>query len=224
MKNLFKIIISALLFTLTLSASAAGAPDRGHWLCNTCELAPPATAMTADDLSDAWAFIKSTVNTQTGTSWQQNELVTVCDGTSCLTMSFQALACACWMPVGPTYKDNGQGYKNAQVDKNPPASAANGDSGNPFYRFFYAVWTYITGSPKVANPTVTITQSNPTQDLATAGFGSDFGSGFSWDSNGSTFSYGADFAYGGANAEYASGSLTQSGGCGRDGCTVVLER
>jgi hypothetical protein len=207
-----KVLLSIILASLAISASAAGAPDRGKWLCGTCELSPPATAMDASDLGEAWAFIRSTVNTQTGTSWQQNELVTICDGTSCVTLGFQALGCACWMPLGPTYKDDGHNYKNAQVDKNPPP-ATNHDSGTSLaYRIFYSLWSYITGTPKVVTPIVEVHQLNLDADLESAGFGDDFGSAMVFDSNNSTFSFGNDFPFAGANAETATGTIGSTGG------------
>ena len=171
--------------------------------------------MTADDLGEAWAFIRTTIDTQTGSRWQQNELVTICDGSSCVTLSFQALPCACWLPLGPTYRDNGKGYKNAQTDKNPP-KASNGADGTyafTYWRIFLSSWEFTTGTPHLVTPIVEVHQSS---DLSSASFGTDFGAGFDLGSTNSSYAFDSDFAYGGQDAEYGSGTMSSGGG----GCHV----
>ena len=210
MKKLFYFFAAVVTALTAATANAADAPgNRDRWLCSTCELSPPRHAMTADDLGDSWAFIRGTVNTSTGSSWKQNEMVTICDGSSCLLLSFQAIGCGCWMPVGPTIKDNGQGYKNGQATKKV---RVNGDTATPINSWYIwlSYWDFSQMQARLVTPTVTIIQSS---QAASLGFESSFSSGYELGSSASSYSYGGDTLVGGYDLYEAAYSTNNSNQC-----------
>ena len=101
MKNRFILILLAFLFFVSNLAFAAPPQNYGSYLCSDCGVSesPP-------DLPNVYVFIRST---QITTQWSIGDVVTICDGTSCLQVKWFGTT---WLPTGPAYKDPKLPYKN----------------------------------------------------------------------------------------------------------------
>jgi hypothetical protein len=95
------------------------AQNKGIWLCAECHVPPPGTAIAGSVLTDVIDWIKAN-NDQIFAQdrvqrWIPNSSITVCDGTSCVTVYYQADTVV-WLPKGPSTPDQKK-YKNATPQK-----------------------------------------------------------------------------------------------------------
>lgn len=151
--------------------------DHGRWLCDSdCGLGKPPSVQY--DPGGVDAFIYSVKNLEDKSKpWGPNDLVTVCDGAQCMTFVFKSPP-GQWLPKGPTFKDNGKGYKNSNV------TLSSGWAGGDPFSTYRVTYTFAT---PVDFRTVTVTVGPEIEQtvLPTGGrLGGDrsFSMGFEWGS------------------------------------------
>ena len=157
------------------------------------------------------ALIRSTVNAQVfaqvpgvtapRTGWRPNDTITICDGTTCMMLLYNAAGV--FIPTLAPFRDTGVGYRNANL------SLMKGKLGN-VYAVFYMTYTYTDWTTSVTpyqrTGSVTVGPLTPVQVLAdgsSIGGVTSFTTGYSW--GGATSSSAAAAAVGGGGG---------GGGCG----------
>ena len=104
--------------------------------------------------------------------WVPGDSITICDGSNCLTLKYQASGI--WLPFGGTIRDDGRGYQNAGVSR----IVGGSNDWNAVYQMLYGYLSYSTTVPyeRVVTGSVTIVPAT----AASSGFGSTFSMGFNW--------------------------------------------
>ena len=160
---------------LTVASGAVFAHDYGRWLCPSCQIGTAATPNQVASIPEATAFIKDQndaimrTNPAAQSRWIPNDVITVCDGSYCLRLIYQAMGL--WLPNTGTTRDNGRGYVNAAVSRGQPSEFLIDD--------FYLDYTYFNPRPRLY--TITVSPLTPA-----AGVAAGFGGGFSWQGAGSS--------------------------------------
>jgi hypothetical protein len=182
---------SGVALIAALIAASANAFDYKRWLCSSCAIYPVGTAQASQAPSEIIAFIKleneaimrtgPTVNGVLPERWLPGDHITVCDGSLCLMVQYQAGGV--WLPVGGTFKDNGQGYKNANIELK---SGGVGDS-RAIFRLSIDYTGYLGVQPIPKRIIVDVGPIVPVTNIA-AGYssGPNFSLGFEWGSAGSS--------------------------------------
>src|ERR1700688_2015016 len=106
MKRLIAVITIALLSSFAVSPAQAKGPY-GPYNCPWCEI-----TNTLGALEEIIAFVKAEVNKQLD-QYVPGDLVTVCNGTSCLTLRYLPYSMPQFTPLGPVVPDPHIPYKNA---------------------------------------------------------------------------------------------------------------
>jgi hypothetical protein len=161
------------MFVLAVSAASsfsAFAHDYGRWLCDSCQIGQAGTPNAVASIPEATAFIYASndaimrsgpmANVSTP-RWVNGDAITVCDGMYCLRLVYNAMGK--WLPPGGTTRDNGRGYRNAAVTKEPNS-----------YRIddFYLYYTFFQPVPKLKTIVITVGPITPVP--------AKFGDSFSW--------------------------------------------
>jgi len=123
----------------------------GAWFCEECKFAPVGSPVATFDLPDFTSFIKfnndAIMRDGKRQGWLPNDLISVCDGTSCWTAVFKGPPGA-WFPIGPPTRDTHR-YKNATF------SPSGDDGGSVTYAVGGVVSDLLTDPSRVFR-TVTI--------------------------------------------------------------------
>ena len=103
MKRFIISILCLMFLTISTKSYSMGSPPRnyGRYFCQDCGVSNAAAAM-----GDIYIFLRSTKITQ---QWVPGDTVTICDGNSCMPITWRGTA---WQPLGPPYVDNKSSYKN----------------------------------------------------------------------------------------------------------------
>lgn len=129
--------------------------NKGIWLCTSCNLPPPSTPIAGTALTDVIDWIKANNGDIFAKDrvqrWIPNSQITVCDGTNCVTVYYQADT-DIWLPKGPTTPDK-KTYKNSTpISKITPPGLPN-------------IAVYFNGPAPLLGGTYTVVYFYPNQSI-----------------------------------------------------------
>lgn len=164
-------IMNKPIFAALLSVASGGAlaHDYGRWLCESCQIGSAAVPNQVASIPEATAFIKDQNDAIMRTypaaknRWVPNDSITVCDGSYCLRLIYQAMGV--WLPNTGTTRDNLRGYVNSVVSRGPSSDFRIDN--------FYLDYTYFNPMPRQYTITV-----SPLTTVGSVAAG--FGGGVSW--------------------------------------------
>ncbi len=107
-------------YAMAVAATSALAIDRGKWLCSDCTIEELPTGQAIPAAGEVRWFIGDVVNraefpqvpgvSAPNRGWLPGDTVSICNGTSCMLLKFQA---GQFVPLGPPTRDSGVGYRNS---------------------------------------------------------------------------------------------------------------
>ena len=165
-------------FFHSLAQLVTGAPppakNYGDWLCLDCHLNPPGTGSEGSPVEAITMYIKinnDDIHEGEGlnTRWTPGSTITICDGTSCMTVIYHASGM--WIPKPNTYTTPDGGRQKKTPRNGPYQGTSLNVPPRPQLGFVGTTWTgdntvwisLETWTPRVLTPSITVIVVPPEQ-------------------------------------------------------------